>query len=129
MNQYLLQTLFTWGMLLLYALLNSTGALLIKHKQIQLGEVHFDSFGAFFHYFVQLFSSFQVLAGFAAIILSSIAWMVALSKMQLTVAYPVAVGLSILVVLIFSILIHGEVVTPGKIAAIVLILLSLYLMN
>ena len=120
------QALLSWGMVACYVILNSAGALIIKHKVVQMGEVSFDNFGSAFRYFLYLFTSFEVIAGFAAIFLSAIAWIAALSKMELSVAYPVAIGFNFLIILTFSFLLHGEQFTLNKMIGIALIMLSLF---
>lgn len=118
--------LISWGMVLCYVILNSAGALLIKHKLIQMGEVQLDQFSTFFRYFIKLFSSMEVLIGLAAIFASAIAWMIALSKLDLTIAYPIAIGFNFLVIVVLSVLINGEQLTMNKIYGILLMILALF---
>ena len=63
---------------------------------------------------MSLFSSLQVWGGLLAIFISALAWIIALSKMELSVAYPVAIGLNFLIIMTFSVLVNGEPLTVNK---------------
>lgn len=117
--------LLSWGMVLSYVVLNSAGALLIKYRILQLGETHFHSFESFTRYFARLMTSYEVIGGFGAIFLSALAWMIALSKMDLSVAYPVGIGLNFLIIVSTAVLVYDEVLSTNKIIGIVLLLLGL----
>lgn len=121
--------ILAWSMVFIYALLNSSGALIIKLKLNRLGEVHVSSFRSFLSYFVTLFTSYEVLCGLAFIFISALAWMVALSKMELSIAYPVGVGLNFLFILAMSILFVGEEMTFYKAIGIFFIFLGMIFMS
>ena len=56
-------------------------------------------------------------------------WMLALSHLQISVAYPVAVGLNFVVVVLIALVVLGERVSFLKVAGIVLIFISIYLIT
>lgn len=120
--------ILSWGMVLGYVLLNAYGALIIKYKINQLGVVSLDTFAQMLSYFVRLFTSPLIITGLLAIFASSIAWMVALSRLDLSIAYPVAVGLNFVVVISIAFLSFREPVNGVKLLAISLILFSIYLL-
>lgn len=65
-----------------------------------------------------------VLSGFAAAFLASVSWIAAMTKMELSHAYPF-VGATFVFVLIGSGLFFGEAITPLKIAGTALIVLGI----
>lgn len=121
--------ILTWGMIVCYVILNSAGALLIKHKLINMGPVAFDHYSTVCRYFVRLLTSFEGIVGFACIFGSAFAWMVALSKMELSVAYPIAVGFNFLVVVSLSIALHGEILTVKQVIGVIFVLAGLFCMG
>lgn len=93
------------------------GQLVLKWRVAQIGAVQ-DS--GLVTYLVQLLLSPWVISGLAAAFLASICWMLALTRLELSRAYPfTALGL----VLIFaaSALLFGETLTPGKLGGAALI--------
>jgi len=70
-----------------------------------------------------------VIAGLAAIGLSACAWIIALSRLPLSIAYPVAVALNCLIVISAGLFLYGEAATWNKFAGIALLLASLVLLS
>ena len=116
----------TWGMVLAYVLLNAFGAILIKHKLTQTGAVSFETLGTTVRYLVHLFLSPQIILAFTAIFGSALAWIIALSRMELSIAYPVAVSLNFLLVVGASFIFYGEPFTLSKLAGLLLAVSSVY---
>ncbi|ROS00113.1 Small Multidrug Resistance (SMR) protein [Sinobacterium caligoides] len=119
---------FSWGMVFAYVLLNAYGALVIKYKINQLGAVSFESMEQSLQYFLRLFTSPLILTGLLAIFVSAIAWMAALSRLDLSSAYPVAVGLNFVLVISVAFLSFREPVSALKLVAISLILFGVFLL-
>jgi len=115
----------SWGMVFCYVVLNAFGALLIKHEINRVGEANITSFHSILIYFVKLLTSYKVLLGLVAIFLSALAWFVALSRMDLSVAYPIAVGLSFLLIVTSSVLFFHESLTPIKLLGLLFLILGL----
>jgi len=61
-----------------------------------------------------------VIAVFATALIASLTYGVALSRLDLSVAYPF-MSLSFVLVLVFSVLLFSESLTPGKVIGVVLI--------
>ena len=89
-------TFATWGMLLASVVMDAGGLFLVKA-------------GTF------------VALGVALFALAPFAFAIALSRMALTVAYPVQVGLNFACVAVLSAAFLGESMTPGRIGGIVLV--------
>jgi len=120
--------LLSWGMVVVYVMLNSFGALSIKRTIHQIGVTDNLSSDDVMHLVALAFGSPLLLLGLFSIGVSACAWIVALSRMELSTAYPVAVSLNCLVVILGGLLTYGESISLNKCAGIALLFLSLILM-
>jgi len=121
--------LWSWGMVLGYVVFNSLGALIIKYEINKMGEIRFRSFRFVTSYFTELIKSPLIICGILSIFISAFLWMMALSRLQISIAYPVAVGLNFMVVVTIALLFLGEQLTLGKIIGIILIFVSIFLLT
>ena len=71
-----------------------------------------------------LFGDIFVLSAFAAAFAASLFWLAAMTKFELSFAYPF-MALSFVLVFVFSVIFLGETVSAGKIAGVVLILMGI----
>ncbi len=74
-----------------------------------------------FIFMAKLFLDPWLISGFAAAFIASIFWMAAMTKFEISFAYPF-MSLSFVLVLILSIYIFGETFTWGKIMGLLLII-------
>ena len=125
MNKFFL----SWGMVIGYVVLNSFGALIIKYKINAIGEVQLGSLKSIINYFIELLKSPLIICGILSIFISAFAWMTALSRLQISLAYPVAVGLNFFVVVTVALIFFGEQLSVGKVIGIVLIFISIFLLT
>jgi multidrug transporter EmrE-like cation transporter len=116
-------------MILGYVLLNSFGALAIKSRLIRLGPVRLNSVSSIFIYFKELLKMPLSVIGVLAIIFSAFIWMTALSRIEISIAYPTATALNFLVVLIIGISLFGEKFSFYKLFGILLIIISLIFLS
>ncbi len=121
--------LLSWGMVLAYILFNSFGALIIKYKINEMGTIQFSSFRFVIKYFYELIKSPLIICGIFSIFISAFVWMVALSRLQISIAYPVAVGLNFIVVVTVALIFFKEHLSAEKIIGIVLIFISVFLIS
>ena len=124
-----IKNIITWLMVLGYVILNSFGALAIKSCLNKLGEIKLESSKSIFFYFIELFKAPLAIIGFFAIFLSAFIWMAALSRMEISIAYPAAIALNFAIVVIIGLLLFSETLTITKIAGIILILISIFLLS
>jgi len=122
------ELLLSWGMVAAYVVLNSFGALAIKHTVHRIGMADATSMKAMVSFLTATFLSPLVLLGLFAIGLSACAWIVALSRMELSVAYPVAVALNCLIVVSTGFGVYGELLNWSKLTGIGLLFCSLVLL-
>lgn len=104
-------------------LLTVYGQLIIKWQVSQAGALPFGA-GAKIDFLLGLMLNPWVISGFAAAFFASISWIAAITKMELSHAYPF-VGATFVFVLIGSGLFFGEAITPLKIAGTALIVLGI----
>lgn len=121
--------LLSWGMVLAYILFNSFGALIIKYKINEMGTIQLSSFRFVIKYFYELIKSPLIICGIFSIFISAFVWMVALSRLQISIAYPVAVGLNFIVVVTVALIFFKEHLSAEKIIGIVLIFISVFLIS
>ena len=117
--------LLTWGMVIGYVILNAYGALMLKYKINQIGEIPFTSVQNTFRYFFTLFKSPLVITAVIAIFASAFVWMAALSRMEITVAYPSAVGLNFFIIILLGIFLFDESFSIYKLMGIIFVFLSI----
>lgn len=121
--------LLSWGMVLAYIVFNSFGALIIKYKINEMGTIQLSSFRFVIKYFYELIKSPLIICGIFSIFISAFVWMMALSRLQISLAYPVAVGLNFIVVVTVALIFFKEHISAEKIIGIVLIFISVFLIS
>jgi multidrug transporter EmrE-like cation transporter len=119
----------SWGMVIGYVVLNSFGALIIKYKINAIGEVQMGSLKSIVNYFMELLKSPLIICGILSIFISAFVWMTALSRLQISLAYPVAVGLNFFVVVTVALIFLKEQLSVEKVIGIVLIFISIFLLT
>lgn len=90
--------------LLFYVIASTAGVLIIKKF---LNTVHYESA---FDFLYALFNP-SLVAGVTLYVVGFITWLYVLSKMNLNIAYPIAITLSILAILLTSTLVLKEEIT------------------
>ena len=118
--------MMSWGMISIGVLMNVFGIYAVKAKMNALGSVELNSIGAVLCYFIALAKSPMALAGAVLVMADPIPYAIALSRMELSVAYPVSIALNFLIVLPLSVVFLGEAMNAYKLTGIGLIILSIY---
>lgn len=95
------------------------GQLVMKWRVSLYGALPDTSIGKL-HYILHLFTDFWVLSSFAGAFIAAVSWMAALTKFDVTYAYPFT-SLGFVFVLVLGALIFGEAVTVAKVLGIILI--------
>ncbi|MGB7978224.1 MAG: hypothetical protein WCF19_03575 [Chlamydiales bacterium] len=103
--------LLGWGMVLIYVAFNSLGAFILKTQVQKLGTWSFSNGFSVYSFFMTLFSSWQTWMGLISISTATAAWIIALSHLELSKAYPVAIGLNLLIVISASLVFFHEPLT------------------
>jgi len=126
---HLKEFVLSWGMLLVGVVMNVFGIYVVKARINILGAVSFESVRSVFGYFLALAKSPAAVLGAVLVVLAPLPYAIAISRMQLSTAYPISISLNFLLLLPLSILFLGESLTIYKSFAIVLILISLFLLS
>lgn len=79
--------------------------------------------------FIQLFSNPWIFIGLVAIVCSLFAWMAALSRIELTIVYPIATGLGYVLITIAGHYLLGESLSSARLLGIVLIVTGVVLIG
>ena len=95
------------------------GQLILKWRMDQVGPLPMGIGGGLRHIFGLLIDP-VVLSSFGAAFLASLAWMAALTRFELSYAYPF-MSLSFVLVLVMSVAFLGETLTLSKVLGVVLI--------
>lgn len=101
------------------------GQLLIKVGMTELGPSP-DEPVALLTYTIQAFFKWKILVGFGSAFLAAVAWMMALSRADLSFAYPF-MGLAIVLVLALSPSVLGEQVPWSRWAGVVVVCIGIWL--
>lgn len=120
--------LLSWGMLFIGVLLNVFGIYIIKLKINTLGNIQLESIGAMIGYFLTLIKMPLVIVGAISVLAAPLPYAIALSRLELSIAYPASVALNCLIILPLTIIFLGEDLTFTKAIGMGLILVSLYLL-
>ncbi|MCM8790632.1 MAG: hypothetical protein NC938_02920 [Candidatus Omnitrophica bacterium] len=120
--------LLTWGMILVGVIMNVLGMYFVKMRMNELGAIELTSVKAVTGYFLSLVMSPLALVGLILFLLAPLPSAIALSRMELSIAYPLSIALSCLIIVPLASIFFGEIVNMNKILAIVMIIASLYFM-
>jgi multidrug transporter EmrE-like cation transporter len=108
-----------YAFIALTILLTVFGQLILKWQVNAAGPLPADSF-AKLEFLARLLLKPWILSGFAAAFLASVAWMAAMTKFDISHAYPF-MSLNFVLVIALSAWLFAEPVTPLKLAGLVLI--------
>lgn len=98
------------------------GQIILKWRLNQLGELPEDLSGKF-SFLSNALLDIYIISGFASAFIASIFWMAAMTKFEITVAYPF-MSLAPALVFLVGVLFLGEAFTWGKVFGLVLILIG-----
>lgn len=103
------------------------GQVFLKKGMLDIGEIPLN-FGTPFFLLGRVFSSFKLFFGFTLFALSSVTWLVVLSRVQLSFAYPmVSMGYILTVLISWKYL--GETISPLRWIAVVVICAGVFLLS
>ena len=116
--------LLTWNLVFWTVIFDAGGIFLVKLTMNKIGVVSTSSFYSVFGYFQQLVSEPLALVGLILFFSAPFLFAIALSRMEITTAYPVQVGLNFALLVTLSVLFLGESLNIWKIIGLVLICIS-----
>jgi multidrug transporter EmrE-like cation transporter len=119
----------SWGMLVISVVFNALGVFIIKMRINVLGPIKIESLREIMSYFLMLCKSPIVLSGLLMFSLAPFLFAIALSRMEITIAYPVQIGLNFVILFVLAVLFLGETLTIHKMIGTVLVLISIYFLS
>ena len=119
--------IFTWGFIMTAAGFDVVAVILIKMRLNILGPVKFSSFTETFTYCFNVISTVQTFFATLVILLSPVLYGFALSRINLSTAYPLIIGFSAISLVLCSIFILNEPVSTNKLIGIITIVCGISL--
>ena len=116
----------TWGMIFIAALMDVYGAFVVKVRINELGPFKYDSTITVLKYLLELSKSPLVLFGVFLILIAPIPYVLALTRMELSTAYPIIVAINALLLIPIAIIFLGEAISWYKMTGIIIIIFGLY---
>lgn len=118
--------LLTWNLVLLCVFCDVAGIVAIKWEINRLGEIPLASLSLIWDYFINLAITPLAVAGGFLFLAAPFFFAAALSRMDISTAYPVTVGLNMFGLIALSVLFLGESLSFYKITGMALITGSLF---
>lgn len=122
-----MNNIIAWSMVALTILLTTYGQLVIKWQVMKPVEAPFQALSGWPPLLLILLRPW-VISALAAAFLASLCWMVAMSRLELSRAYPF-MALNFLLVGALAIPLFGESLTRGKLVGITLVILGLVVVS
>lgn len=122
-----MSNIIAWSMVALTILLTTYGQLVIKWQVMKPVEAPFQAMSGWPPLLLILLRPW-VISALAAAFLASLCWMVAMSRLELSRAYPF-MALNFLLVGALAIPLFGESLTRGKLVGITLVILGLVVVS
>jgi len=119
-------TLMSWGLIFTSALFDSFAAFAAKSRFNVLGRMELSPPGRFLDYLRIFFQSPLVVVAAVLFVAAPVLWFFALSRLDLSVAYPAVVVFHLIFISLFSVFLLGEAWTAGRIVGICFAFCSLF---
>lgn len=113
----------SYVLVLCTVLLTVYGQLVIKWQVLEAGSFP-EGVDEKIWFLVRLLLNFWVISAFLAALLASVTWMAAMTKLQLSHAYPF-MSLAFILVIVFSSIFFNEPITVPKVIGIVMVTIGL----
>jgi multidrug transporter EmrE-like cation transporter len=117
-----------WYLLLVSVVFDATGIFAIKLTLNRLGQIPVGSLSALAAYFIDLLGQPVLILGGVLFILAPFVFAAALSRMEVTTAYPVQVGLNFGLLVTLAVIFLGERLTVFKSLGLALLVVSVLLL-
>ena len=116
-----------YGFVVVTIVFTVVGQLLIKSQAMHAGglpSAWHDRFG----FFLNLLFSFKIIAGLCCAVIAAFAWMLAMTRLPISVAYPM-MSLTYPLVFVLGWFLFGETLSPWRVFGICLILLGIVVIS
>jgi multidrug transporter EmrE-like cation transporter len=119
--------LLSWGLIIFAALIDVLAILVIKIRLNVLGAIQFDSFINVIKYCVKVISTPLTFFATLFLFLSPVVYAFALSRINLSIAYPIIIAFSSIFLLVFSVTILNETLTTKHMIGVLFILIGIFI--
>ena len=119
--------LLSWGLIIFAALIDVLAILVIKIRLNVLGAIQFESFLSVFKYCIKVISTPVTFFATLFLFLSPIVYAFALSRINLSIAYPIIIAFSSIFLLAFSTIILNETLTSKHLVGVLFILVGIFI--
>jgi len=116
-----------YSLIILSAFLDSYAALIVKKQFNHIGQIDYSSWYGFFSYLYKFIQYPLLITAVIAFVAAPVVSFLALSKLELSVSYPVLVGFHLVFAFFFGVMFLGEKITLYKTIGALLIFVSIYL--
>mgnify|MGYP006141044775 CR=1 FL=1 len=117
----------SWGLIMFAALIDVVAILVIKMRLNILGAIQFDSFVNILKYCVKVVSTPVTFFATFFLFLSPVVYAFALSRINLSIAYPLIIAFSSIFLLAFSTIILHETLTTKHMLGVLFILIGIFI--
>lgn len=118
---------FSWSLILIAATVDVIAVLVIKNRINFLGPVKFTSILDTINYAVNIIATPKTFLAAVFFFISPILFAFAISRINLSSAYPVAIGITTIALTIGSVIFLSENISHGKILGILTIIFGIFL--
>jgi len=116
-----------FALILLGVLLNAGAQLLLKEGMNRIG--HFDfSFANIFPISLKVLTNVPILAGLTSYVISVVVWLLVLSRVEVSYAYPM-LSIGYIVNAVAAYFLFAEALTPTRVVGIAIIIFGVYLIS
>jgi multidrug transporter EmrE-like cation transporter len=126
-SEKIIRNKIVWGLLFTAGLIDTLSVLVIKIRLNSLKEIDFNTIGEFFDFCIRFFESPYAVFAVIMLLSSPLLSFIALSRIQISTAYPVLAGFHLFLIESFSHIVLREQPSMNKILGVCCIFVSLFL--
>ena len=119
--------LLSWGLIIFAAFIDVLAVLIIKIRLNVLGAIQFDGFLNVLKYCVKVINTPVTFFATLFLFLSPVVYAFALSRINLSIAYPIIIAFSSIFLLAFSTIILNETLTTKHLIGVLFILVGIFI--
>ena len=120
---------FSWGFLIIAALLDSFTLYAVKWRSNIVGQFEPAGFPEMKNYFLHFMNHPMLYAGMVTFVIGLFLGYIAVTRIDVTISYPASVGLHIIIVFLFGTFLLDESVTAFKMLGVFMIMTGIWLLS
>ena len=119
--------IYSWGLIIMAAFVDVVAIMIIKLRLNKLGPIDLTMFRSIIKYCYEVISTPLTFTACILLLLSPVLYGFALSRLNLSSAYPVAIGIGCIFLIFVSYYVLNEPITLKKLSGIILILAGVFI--